>query len=130
MNDRAQGHILDETDETPPVHDVTPGWVGRNRHSIERGRNLTRALMLVAPPPARIAFGAVSVAADAILLADEVNRRLEDKDRGTVRASALVLEGVALVAVSRFAPARLAANLAGIEAARGALARIKDRIPR
>ena len=130
MTERIEGLILDETDETPPVHDVTPGWVGRNRDSIERGRNLTRALMLVAPPPARIAMGAISVAADALLLADEVNRRLEDRERGAVRAGALVMEGITLVAVSRFAPAKLAANLAGIEAVRGALARIKEQAPR
>ena len=130
MTERIEGSILDETDETPPVHDVTPGWVGRNRDSIERGRNLTRTLMLVAPPPARIAMGAISVAADALLLADEINRRLEDRERGVVRAGALVMEGITLVAVSRFAPAKLAANLAGIEAIRGALARIKEDDPR
>lgn len=127
MNIEREGQILDETDEVPPVHDVTPGWVGRNRDAIERGRNLTRALMLVAPPPARIAMGAVSVAADALLLADEVQRRLEDPQNGTIRAGALISEGVMLVAISKFAPARLAANLAGIEAARGALARLKER---
>lgn len=129
MTDPSHAEILDESVEIPPVHDVTPGWIGRNRTTIERGRNFSRALMLVAPPPARIAFGAVSVAADALLLADEMGRRLEEREQGSLRAGALVLEGAALIAISRFAPARLAANLAGIEAARTALVRLQRRQP-
>lgn len=121
------GQILDESEDIPRAHDVTPTWITRNRDAIERGRNLTRALMLAAPPPARLAMGAVSIAADALLLADEVGRRLEDPRNGTLRAGALLSEGAMLVAVSKFAPVRLAANLAGIEAARGALARLKER---
>ena len=127
MNISREGQVLDDQEEVPPVHDITPTWITRNRDAIERGRNLTRAMMLVAPPPARIAMGAASVMADALLLADEVGRRLEDPRNGTIRAGALISEGVMLVAISRFAPARLAANLAGIEAARGALARLKER---
>ncbi|MEM9370103.1 MAG: hypothetical protein AAGA26_02980 [Pseudomonadota bacterium] len=117
------GEPLPNDAPDPEAHDVTPGWVGRNRAAIEQGRRLSRALVLLAPPPARLALAAVSVAADAVLLADEVKRRLKDRDEGAVRAGAIVLEGAALLAMSRFAPARLAANLAMIEGARAALDR-------
>ncbi|MEM7670496.1 MAG: hypothetical protein AAF317_15400 [Pseudomonadota bacterium] len=117
------GEPLPDDAPDPDAHDVTPGWIGRNRQAIERGRQVSRALILVAPPPARLALAAVSVAADAALLADEMKRRLRERDDGPVRAGALVLEGAALFAMSRFAPARLAANLAMIEAARTALDR-------
>jgi hypothetical protein len=121
------GEVPDEGAEVPPAHDVTPGWIGRNRQAIERGRRVARALVLVAPPPARLALAAVSVAADAVLLADELGRRLEDGRSGRLRTAALVLEGAAVLAASRLAPARLAANLAGIEAARRVLDRAAGR---
>lgn len=116
-----EGDVLGDGVQTPPVQDVTPGWIGRNRRTLERGRNLTRALMVVAPPPARVPLAVVSIAADMALLADDVRRCGEDRGRGGLRAGALVLEGAAVLAVTRFAPARLAANLSGIEAARRAI---------
>ncbi len=119
------GEVLKEDVIVPPVHDVTPGWVGRNRRAIETGRRVSHALMVVAPPPARIALGAVSLAADAVLFVDDYGRKRGDLREGAVTAGALALEGVALMAMSRFAPVRLAANLAGIEAARAALAKLR-----
>ncbi len=127
MTKSLEGEVLSDDDTVPPVHDVTPGWIGRNREHIETGRRLSQALMLLAPPPARIALGVASVAADALLLADEYGRRRGDPREGAVAAGALALEGAALLAMSRFAPARLAANLAGIQAARTALGRLKAR---
>ncbi len=121
------GEVLEDGAEVPPAHDVTPGWIGRNRQAIERGRGVARALLLVAPPPARLALGALSIAADAVLLADELGRRMEDRPRGGLRAASLVLEGAAVLASSRLAPARLAAHLAGIEAARHVLGRVARR---
>ncbi|MEM0922292.1 MAG: hypothetical protein AAGF44_00635 [Pseudomonadota bacterium] len=79
----------------------------------------------LSPPPARLALAGIGVAADALLLADDLKRRGEMADQGVIRAGALVLEGVALAAMSRYAPARLAQNLAGIEAARTALVRLR-----
>ena len=122
------GEVMEQDADVPPAHDVTPGWIGRNRLAIERGRGLARALVLVAPPPARLALGALSIAADAVLLADELGRRLEDRPRGGLRAAGLVLEGAAVLAASRLAPARLAANLAGIEAARHVLGAAAGRL--
>ncbi len=127
MREPLTGDVLEDWAEAPPAHDVTPGWIGRNRQAIERGRRVARALVLVAPPPARLALGALSVAVDAVLLADEVGRRLEDRPGGRLRAAGLVLEGVAVLASSRVAPARLAASLAGIEAARHLLGRVARR---
>ena len=31
MNIEREGQVLEDSEETPPVWDVTPGWVGRNR---------------------------------------------------------------------------------------------------
>ncbi|MEM0991040.1 MAG: hypothetical protein AAGK00_19400 [Pseudomonadota bacterium] len=125
MDDRKalEGEVLQETVEVPPVHDVTPGWVGRNRRALERGRNLTRALMVVAPPQVRVPLAVASLVTDVVLLSDDLGRRREDRVVGGVRGAALALEGVAVLATTRFAPLRLAANLGGIEAARRALER-------
>ena len=130
MTDPLKGEILDDAVVVPEAHDVTPGWIGRNRNAIETGRRVTRALMIVAPPPARIALGVASVAADALLMADDYGRRRGDLREGAVTGAALALEGVTLLAMSRLAPARLAANLAGIEAARSMLDKLRgQRIP-
>ena len=127
MREAVTGVVLQEGDEVPPAHDVTPGWIGRNRQAIERGRRVARALVLVAPPPARLVLGAASIVADAVLLADDLGRRLEDRPRGALRVAGVVLEGAAVLAASRLAPARLAANLAGIEAMRHVLGRAAGR---
>jgi hypothetical protein len=127
MREARAGVVLENDAEAPQAHDVTPGWIARHRKSIERGRRVARALVLVAPPPARLVLGAVSVVADAVLLADELGRRLEERPRGALRAAGVVLEGAAVLAASRLAPARLAANLAGIEVARHVLGRAAGR---
>lgn len=118
-----EGEVLDESAPDPEAADVTPGWVGRNRGRIEQGRRIGLALMPLAPPPARLALAAATVAADGLLLADDIKRRQVDAAAGGAKVGALVLEGLALAAMSRFAPARLAGNLAGIQAARSALDR-------
>ena len=116
-----EGDVLGESDVVPPSHDVTPGWIARNRDWLERGRRLTHAAMFVAPPPARIALGFVSIAADAVMMIDEYGRMRGDKRRAAGDAAVLGLEGLALFAATRFAPARLAVSLGGIEATRSAL---------
>ncbi|MEO1491399.1 MAG: hypothetical protein AAFV19_04510 [Pseudomonadota bacterium] len=109
---------MDDRAEVPPVADVTPGWIGRNRRPIERGRDLSRVLMLAAPPPARVALAFASLGADALLIADDLKRRRAENGETAMRTGALVLEGVATLAATRFAPVRLAANLGAIEVAR------------
>ncbi|MEM8791948.1 MAG: hypothetical protein AAGE80_10030 [Pseudomonadota bacterium] len=120
-----EGKPLPEDAPDPEAHDITPGWVGRNRSTILQMRKFGGAMMVLAPPPARLALAGAMVAADALILADDVKRRLEAPNAGALRGGALVLEAATLLAMSRFAPARLAANLAGIEAARSALMRLK-----
>lgn len=105
----------------PKAHDVTPGWVGRNRAAIERASTLGRAAMIVAPPPIRIALAGATIAMDAAVLTSDLRRRNKEAAKGSMEAGALVLEAAAMVAMTRFAPARLAANLVGIEAMRQAL---------
>ncbi|MEM1385859.1 MAG: hypothetical protein AAF713_17040 [Pseudomonadota bacterium] len=122
-----EGEVLEDRTPDPAASDVTPGWIGRNREHIERGRQLSRALIIVAPPPARLALAAVSVAADGLLLADDLRRRDLEPGAGGVKAGSIVLEGLALAAMSRFAPTALARNLVAIETARTALNRLGQR---
>ncbi|MEM9043750.1 MAG: hypothetical protein AAGC81_03575 [Pseudomonadota bacterium] len=119
-----EGKPLSNDAPDPEAFDVTPGWVGRNRAAILQMRRVGGAIMVIAPPPARLALAGAIVAADALLLVDDVKRRMESPGTGAIRGGALALEGVALFAMSRFAPVSLAANLAGIEAARSALMRL------
>ena len=119
-----EGVILEDEIVTPNAHDVTPGWISRNRVALDRARAVTRVLMLVAPPPVRIPLALASLVADSALWAEDVRRRREDETTGRLRGVALALEGAAVVASSRFAPARLAANIGAIEAAR----RVTDRL--
>lgn len=121
-----EGDILDERELVPPAHDITPGWIARNRGWLENGRRLTHTLMVVAPPPARIALGFVSIAADAVLMVDEYGRKRGDKRRAAGDAAVLGFGGLALFAATRFAPARLAVSLGGIEATRSVLNRWRN----
>lgn len=120
-----EGEVLNDADDVPPAADITPGWVGRNRETLEAGRQVTRALMVIAPPPARIALGAASLVADGVLMADEYTRRRGDVRKAPGELAAFGLEGLALMAASKFAPARLAASIGGIEMAREALRKLK-----
>lgn len=113
-----EGEILEDGIATPRAHDVTPGWISRNHATLDRARTVTRALMMVAPPPMRIPLALASLAADSALWAEDVRRRREDAAKGGLRGVALALEGAAVLAASRYAPVRLAANIGAIEAAR------------
>ena len=119
-----EGEILEDGITTPDAHDVTPGWISRNRAVLDRTRTVTRAMMLVAPPPLRIPLALASLAADSALWTEDVRRRREDSATGGLRGVALALEGAAVLAASRYAPVRLAANIGAIEAARRATERM------
>lgn len=112
--------LLSPESPDPEAHDVTPGWIGRNQRIIERASTLGRAAIVFAPPPVRLALAGATVAMDVAVLTSEMRRRTKDPSRGTMEAGALVMEAAAVVAMSRFAPARLAANLVGIQAMRQA----------
>ena len=122
--DALEGEILDDGAVVPGTHDVTPGWITRNRATLEQARAVARTMMLVAPPHLRIPLALASLAADSAMLAEDMRRRIEDTPTGRLRGAALVLEGAATLAVTRCAPARLATNIGAIEAAR----RVVDRM--
>lgn len=113
-----EGEILEDGIVAPDTHDVTPGWISRNRTTLTRASNVTRTLMLVAPPPLRIPLALASLAANSALWAEDVRRRREDARTGGLRGAALALEGAAMLAASRYAPVRLAASIGAIEMAR------------
>jgi hypothetical protein len=119
-----EGDVLGGEVPDPEAREVTPGWVTRNRELILKGRSVARALIFAAPPPARLAFAAVSVAADGLMLAEDVRRGLLDRKAAGVRAGGLMLEGVALIAATRFAPAILVRHGAKLAAARSVLNRL------
>ena len=112
--------LLPPESPDPDAHDVTPGWIGRNKQMIERASTIGRAAIVLAPPPVRLALAGATVAMDIAVLTSELRRRTKNPSQGTMEAGALVMEAAAVVAMSRFAPARLAANLVGIRAMRQA----------
>lgn len=121
-----EGVVLGEDAPEAAARDVTPGWIGRNRQSFETARTLSRAAIPFAPPPARLALAGVSVAVDALLLAEDMRRQGLEREEFALGAVSVVLEGAAIAAMSRHAPGRLARNLAGIEAARRVLTRVRE----
>jgi len=123
-NPALEGEILGGGVPDPEAREVTPGWVTRNRDLILKGRSVARALIIAAPPPARLAFAAASVAADGLLLAEDVRRGLLDRKAASLRAGGLMLEGVALITASRFAPAILVRHGAKLATARSVLNRL------
>ncbi|HUS53207.1 MAG TPA: hypothetical protein VMY41_04275 [Thermohalobaculum sp.] len=123
-NPALEGEILGGGVPDPEAREVTPGWVTRNRDLILKGRSVARALIIAAPPPARLAFAAASVAADGLLLAEDVRRGLLDRKAASLRAGGLMLEGVALITAARFAPAILVRHGAKLATARSVLNRL------
>jgi len=119
-----EGEILGSEVPDPEAREVTPGWITRNRDLILKGRSVARALIIAAPPPARLAFAAASVAADGLLLAEDVRRGLLDRKVAGLRAGGLALEGAALIAATRFAPAILVRHASRLAAARSILNRL------
>jgi len=119
-----EGEILGGEVPDPEAREVTPGWVTRNRDLILKSRSVARALIIAAPPPARLAFAAASVAADGLLLAEDVRRGLLDRKAASIRAGGLVLEGATLIAATRFAPSILLRHRARLAAARSVLNRL------
>lgn len=118
------GEILGEEAPDPEAREVTPGWITRNRDTIRTGQSVARALISVAPPPARLALAAASAAAEGLLLAADVRRGLVDRKAAGARAGALALDGAAIVGASRFAPQFLSRNRRKLAAARSALRRL------
>ncbi len=103
-----EGEILGSEAPDPEARDATPGWISRNRDRIRRGQALAQALIVAAPPPARLALAAASVAAEGLLLAEDFRRGALDGRQAGARAGRIALEGVAILAATRFAPALLA----------------------
>ena len=98
-----EGEILGNEIPDPEAREVTPGWITRHKDLILKGRMAARALTVAAPPPARLVFAAVSVAADGLLLAEDARRGLVDRKAAGARAGGLVLEGAAVFAATRYA---------------------------
>jgi hypothetical protein len=119
-----EGEILGNEIPDPEAREVTPGWITRHKDLILKGRMAARALTVAAPPPARLVFAALSVAADGLLLAEDARRGLVDRKAAGARAGGLVLEGAAVFAATRYAPAILARHRAKLAAARSALHRL------
>ena len=115
-NDRdwLDGEIVGDDDPGPRDRDWQPepgpSWIERNRGFIEQGKTLAQTALVVSPPPARLALAALSVAADGLLLAEDMRSGKLDRHHARWRAGGIALETLALVAASRLAPAVLAKN--------------------
>ena len=126
--DVLDGEILDKDDpgpqgardEPPP-----PTWIERNRGLIEQGKTLAQTAIIVSPPPARLALAALSVVADGILLREDMRTGKIDRDRARLRVGGIAIEGLALVAASRLAPAILARNRSRLKTAKDIVSRME-----
>ena len=121
-----EAELLGRDSPDPDARDVTPGWVSRNRAAILRGRALAQALSLACPPHFRLALTAAGIAADGVLFAEDWRRGVLDGRGARRRAGRLALDGAAILAASRLAPALVARHRARIESVR-AIARRLDR---
>lgn len=122
------GEVLDKGDPGPRGADEEPprpSWIERNRGLVEQGKTLAATAVVVAPPPARLALAALTVMADGVLLAEDVRTGKIDRDRARLRAGGIALEGLALVAASRLAPAILARNQTRLKTVRNIVRRME-----
>lgn len=118
-----EGEILGHDIPDPEAREITPGWVTRNRERILACRTLAQALMVAAPPPARLALAAAAVAAEGLVLAADTRRGAMDAGAAVRRAGMLALESTAILAATRYAPAALARHGARLRSMHAALGR-------
>lgn len=112
------GELLEDEAPDPKARDVTPGWITRHRERIRRGRDVAQALIVAVPPPVRLALTAVTIAADGLVLAEDLRRGVLDGRAARGHAGRLLIDAVALFATTRFAPAIIARHKARVAAAR------------
>lgn len=112
------GELLEDEAPDPKARDVTPGWITRHRERIRRGRDVAQALIVAVPPPARLALTAATIAADGLVLVEDLRRGVLDGRAARGQAGRLLIEAVALLAATRFAPAIIARHKARVAAAR------------
>ena len=128
-NDWLEGEIVGDEDPGPRERgwqpEPEPSWIERNRGFIEQGKTLAQTALVVSPPPARLALAALSVAADGMLLAEDMRTGRIDRDHARWRAGGIALETLALVAASRLAPAVLARNHLRLRKIRDVVARME-----
>ena len=127
--DWLEGEIVGPEDPGPRERgwesEPGPSWVERNRGFIEQGKTLAQTVLVVSPPPARLALAAFSVAADGLLLADDMRSGKLDRSHARWRAGGIALETLTLVAASRLAPAVLTRNQARLHKLRAILGRME-----
>jgi hypothetical protein len=120
-----EGDILGNEAPDPEAREVTPGWVTRYRDMILKGQSVAQALIVLAPPPARLALAVASTAADGVLLVADFRRGLIDRNTAGARVGGLALEGAAIFAATRFAPQLFARHHRKLAAVRSALRRFE-----
>ena len=112
--DWLEGEIVGEDDPGPRAEgwapEPGPNWIERNRGFIEQSKTVAQTALMFSPPPARLALAALSVAADGVLLAEDMRTGKLDRDHARWRAGGIALETLTLVAASRLAPTVLARN--------------------
>jgi hypothetical protein len=125
-NPTLEGEILGSDIPDPAAREITPGWITRNRTALLKGRAAAQTLALAAPPPARLALAAVSVAAEGLVLAADARRGvISGRDAG-LRGGSLVLESAAILAATRIASAALGRHRRRIATARAVLDRLNS----
>lgn len=104
-----------------------PGWVSRNREALATARRLGAAVVMVAPPPARIPLALACLAIDGALWAEEARRGARDGAGLALGGAGLALDAAAMAAAMASAPAALARQAPRLIAARRILAQLESR---
>ena len=104
-----------------------PGWVARNRETLERARRVGASVTMVAPPHARIPLALACLAIDGVLLAEEARLGGLTRQKLSLRAAALVAEGGSLIASAAWAPRAMARHAGRISAVRRVLSVVERR---
>ncbi|MEM7499642.1 MAG: hypothetical protein AAF371_16840 [Pseudomonadota bacterium] len=125
-----EGEVLDREAPGPragarSIRD--PGWVGRNRDTIERGRDAVQFLMPFLPPPLRLGAVAASLAAQGLLTVEDARTGRARRGEAGLTGLGLALDAATLLASTRAAPVRLVRQAGRLAVARAVVARFERR---
>ncbi|MEM7529426.1 MAG: hypothetical protein AAF416_17440 [Pseudomonadota bacterium] len=123
------GEILN-SDAPGPKDDARtvrgPGWIGRNRALIEKGRDTARIVLPLAPPPVRLGLVAASLAADGLLTLEDARTGRTERGEAGMRGVGLALDALTLAASARIAPAAVIRQAGRIATLRAVVSRLEQ----
>ncbi|MEL6766319.1 MAG: hypothetical protein AAFP17_04000 [Pseudomonadota bacterium] len=104
-----------------------PGWVGRNRDAIERGRDAAHMLLPFMPPPVRLGMVAASLAAQGLLTAEDARTGRARGGEAGLTGLGLALDAATLLASTKLAPVRLVRHAGRLAMLRAVVSQVEQR---